>query len=101
MPDLLDRIQAFVKIRSAEGCMSEVIEEDTGGWRIREYHSPLMELLERYPLVARLEVELVSNVLEVPVRREEIREGGQCRFEYIPETEPDPLNTFDFPGELV
>lgn len=78
-----ERAQAFTKARDAEGYMSDFItDEKEGGAQILECHSPIMNLLDQYPIIARLEQELVEAVLETKVRREEIRNSGQyeCAF---------------------
>ena len=47
--------------------------------RIVEYHSPIEDLLRRYPILARLEREMFERVLDSPVRREEECSPGMYR----------------------
>jgi predicted ArsR family transcriptional regulator len=78
-----DRAKWLAKEREKEGFMSQVITDDKeGGPQILECHSPIMNLLDQYPLVGRLEQDLVEGVLGVPVRREEVRTSGlyECAF---------------------
>lgn len=76
---LAERAAAFAAIREAEGCMAEV-EKDGAAIRIVEYHSPIADLLDAYPdLLPRLEGEMFSQVLWVPIRREPTQvEGLYC-----------------------
>jgi predicted ArsR family transcriptional regulator len=78
-----ERAKWLVKQRESEGFMSQfVTDEKEGGPQILECHSPIMNLLDQYPLIARLEQDLVSGVLDTAVRREETRNSGlyECAF---------------------
>ncbi len=78
-----DRAKWLAKQRENEGFMSQfVTDEKEGGPQILECHSPIMNLLDQYPIIARLEQDLVEGVLGVPVRREETRTSGlyECAF---------------------
>ena len=78
-----DRAKWLVKEREKEGFMSQfMIDDKDGGPQILECHSPIMNLLDEYPIVGRLEQDLVEAILGVPVRREETRTSGlyECAF---------------------
>ncbi|MDQ6624129.1 MAG: transcriptional regulator [Verrucomicrobiota bacterium] len=78
-----ERAKWLAKQRDAEGYMSEFLtEEKDGGPHILECHSPIMNLLEQYPLIGRLEQDTMESLLGTPVRREETRSSGQyeCAF---------------------
>ena len=78
-----ERAKWLAKQRDSEGYMSEfTVGEKDGGHQILECHSPIMNLLEQYPLVGRLEQDMFEAVLGTPVRREETRNSGQyeCAF---------------------
>jgi predicted ArsR family transcriptional regulator len=78
-----DRAKWLAKQRETEGFMSQfVTEEKEGGPQILECHSPIMNLLDQYPIIARLEQDMVSELLQTPVRREETRTSGlyECAF---------------------
>ena len=78
-----DRAKWLAKQRETEGFMSQfVTEEKDGGPQILECHSPIMNLLDQYPIIARLEQDMVSELLQTPVRREETRTSGlyECAF---------------------
>jgi predicted ArsR family transcriptional regulator len=76
-----DRARALGKVRDAEGYMSE-FRIDEGGPQILECHTPLQNVLDKYPIIGRLEQEMFEQVLGTPVRREETRNSGlyECAF---------------------
>ena len=78
-----ERAKWLAAQREKEGFMSEfVADEKEGGPQIMECHSPILNLLDEYPIIGRLERELVAGVLGVEVRREETRVSGlyECAF---------------------
>jgi predicted ArsR family transcriptional regulator len=78
-----ERAKALARIRENEGYMSQfIIEESEGGPQILECHSPLLNLLDQYPIIGRLEGDLFESVLRTRVRREESRASGlyECTF---------------------
>ena len=72
--------EMLVKIRDHEGYMSELSSGDPVA--IVEYHSPIFDLLDAFPLVRRLEREMMERVLGVRIEREEEMASGlyRCRF---------------------
>ena len=50
---------------------------------IVEHHSPLLDVLEAYPIVGKLEAEMFQALLGVPVKREEERVAGLFRARFI------------------
>lgn len=79
-----ERARQFASIRDTEGHMAEVETEGEKVW-IVEYHSPQADLLAAYPaLLNRLEQELFSRVLRVPVKREQTTISGlySCSFRF-------------------
>jgi predicted ArsR family transcriptional regulator len=78
-----ERAKALARIRENEGFMSQFItEESEGGPQILECHSPLLNLLDQYPIIGRLEGDLFEALLGTRVRREESRASGlyECAF---------------------
>jgi predicted ArsR family transcriptional regulator len=77
-----DRAKWLAKQREAEGYMSEFKPDEQGGPQILECHSPIMNLLDQYPIIGRLEQELFEAILGTSVRREETRTSGlyECAF---------------------
>jgi predicted ArsR family transcriptional regulator len=79
---VLEIAEMLVKIREQEGYMSELSSGDP--LAIVEYHSPIFDLFEAFPLVRRLEREMMERILGVRVEREEEMASGlyRCRFEF-------------------
>lgn len=80
---IADRARWLASQREKEGFMSQFVEEEKeGGPQISECHSPIMNLLDEFPIIARLERDLVAAVLGTDVRREESRTSGlyECSF---------------------
>ena len=75
-----ERAKKLARLRDQEGCMAEFVA--SGGMRIVEYHSTVRDLLQAFPIVARLEGEVFQRVLGAGVRREEQLTAGpyQCVF---------------------
>jgi len=80
---IADRAKWLARLRDSEGYMAQFsTDEKEGGPQILECHSPIMNLLDRYPIIARLEQDLFEAVLGTTVRREENRNSGlyECAF---------------------
>ena len=86
---LAARAQALARLREGEGCMAECATADGGVLRITEHHSPILDLLRAFPLVARLEVEMFQRLLGVSVRREETSAGALFRAVFFVGEVPD------------
>ncbi|MGI9087660.1 MAG: helix-turn-helix transcriptional regulator [Chthoniobacterales bacterium] len=80
--NVAERAKWLAKQRESEGFMSEFLENEEEGPQIRECHTPILNLLDQYPIIGRLEQDLVEAVLGTPVRREETRTSGlyECAF---------------------
>jgi predicted ArsR family transcriptional regulator len=78
--DLKTRAARLAKIRDEEGCLSELV--DGPQLLILEYHSSVMDLIEAFPLVRRLEKEMFERLLQTHVERHEERASGLflCTF---------------------
>ena len=77
-----ERAKWLAKVRDGEGYMSQFTMDEKDGPQILECHSPILNLIERYPLVGRLEQDMFEAILGTPVRREETRTSGlyECAF---------------------
>lgn len=78
-----DRAKWLCRARDTEGYMSQlIIGEKENGSLFLECHSPILNLVDRYPIVGRLEQDLFEAVLGTSVRREETRTSGlyECAF---------------------
>jgi predicted ArsR family transcriptional regulator len=72
-----ERAKSLAAIRDEEGYMAQFINERSeGGYQILECHSPIMNLIDKYPIIGRLEQEMFEKVLKTQVRREETRTSG-------------------------
>jgi predicted ArsR family transcriptional regulator len=78
--DLKTLATRLAKIRDEEGCLSEFV--DGPQQLILEYHSSIMDLIEAFPLVRRLEKEMFEKLLQTHVERHEERASGLflCTF---------------------
>lgn len=71
------RAKALAALRDEEGYMSQfVVEPNEGGPQILECHSPIMNLVEKYKSIGKLEQDMFEKLLGVPVRREETWTSG-------------------------
>lgn len=77
---VVDRAKQLAKLRDQEGHMAEFDSSD--GMKIVEHHSPVLDLLRAYPIVARIESEMFQRVLKAPIQREEKSASGlySCTF---------------------
>jgi predicted ArsR family transcriptional regulator len=78
----VERAKWLAKVRDNEGYMSQYLSSEKDGPQILECHSPIMILLEKYPIVARLEQDMFQAVIGTSVRREETHNSGlyECTF---------------------
>jgi predicted ArsR family transcriptional regulator len=81
---LMEQADTLAKVRNQEGYMSEIATD--GRVAIVEYHSPIFDLLEAFPLVRRLEREMIERILGTRVEREEEIASGlyRCSFVFNP-----------------
>ena len=79
---VMERAKWLAKMRDSEGYMAEFRPTEKDGPQILECHSPIMNVLEKFPIIGRLEQEMFEAVLGTPVRREETRTSGlyECAF---------------------
>lgn len=77
-----ERAKWLAKVRDGEGFMAEFRPTEKDGPQILECHSPIMNVLEKFPIIGRLEQEMFEGVLGTKVRREETRTSGlyECAF---------------------
>lgn len=72
-----ERAKQLAAIRDDEGHMSQYVNDpNDGGPQILECHSPIMNLIEKYEIIGRLEQDMFEKVLQTSVRREETRTSG-------------------------
>ena len=80
--NVVERAKWLVKVRDSEGYMAQFLPSEKEGPQILECHAPICNLLEKYPIIGRLEQDMFEAVLGTSVRREETRTSGlyQCAF---------------------
>src|SRR5438132_9931694 len=66
-----ERAKWLARVRDGEGYMSQFTIEEKEGPQILECHSPILNLVDRYSIIGRLEGDLFEAVLGTSVRREE------------------------------
>lgn len=74
-----ERAKWLTRLRDHDGHMSECETDDLGAVRIVEHHSPILDVLRAFPLVARLETDLFQRLLGTSVEREETTASGLYR----------------------
>jgi predicted ArsR family transcriptional regulator len=76
-----ERAKSLARVRDLEGYMSQFVSDD-GGPQILECHTPLQNVLDKYPIIGRFEQEMFQQVLATQVRRQETRNSGlyECAF---------------------
>jgi predicted ArsR family transcriptional regulator len=81
---VVERAKWLAHVRDGEGHMAQFINKEDGGPRIVECHSPILNLLERYPIIGRFEQDMFETVLGAGVRREVVRNSGlyECAFHF-------------------
>src|SRR5215813_696864 len=62
-----ERAKSLAKVRDLEGYMSQFVA-DEGGSQIVESHTPLQNVLDKYPIIGRFEQEMFEQVLGMQVR---------------------------------
>lgn len=65
---LRDRLAELVKMRNADGWMSELVVDEQGT-RLLDHHSPLAEVGRLYPNVWEMESRALTKVLGIPIDR--------------------------------
>ncbi|MGV3534063.1 MAG: helix-turn-helix transcriptional regulator [Chthoniobacteraceae bacterium] len=73
---LAERAESLARLRDTDGYMSEVERGEGDALAIVEHHSPVLDLLRAFPIVAKFETELFERVLQAKVQREESAVSG-------------------------
>ncbi len=71
-----ERAKWLARLRDHDGYMSELETSSGGALCIIEHHSPMLDVLRAFPIIARLEAEMFQRLLGAPVRREETQVSG-------------------------
>lgn len=71
-----ERAKWVARLRDHDGYMSECETDEKGSLRIVEHHSPILDVLREFPLVAKLETDMFQRLIGTPVQREETSVSG-------------------------
>jgi predicted ArsR family transcriptional regulator len=82
---LVERATLLTGLREAEGCLCRCKYDPQLGFRIEEYHHPMMEIFAAYPNAATLELRMLEALLGSRIQRREIPggSGGPARVEFM------------------
>jgi predicted ArsR family transcriptional regulator len=86
---LLERAQSLAKQRMNEGCVSLCEFDAHQGLRIVEHHTPLVKLMERYPVAGELEALMFARVLRCDVERLDMKAKGFTHIEFRLKNAPE------------
>lgn len=92
---LRERLVELVKMRNADGWMSELVA-DGQGTRLLDHHSPLAEVARLYPNVWEMESRALTKVLGIPIDRTVNGTRSEMRLitgEEVPVTSAVPVST--------
>ena len=71
-----ERAKWLARLRDFDGYMAECETDEGGAVRIVEHHSPVLDVLRTFPLVAKLETDMFQRLLGTPVQRQETSASG-------------------------
>jgi predicted ArsR family transcriptional regulator len=71
-----ERAKWLARLRDFDGYMAECETDPAGVVQIVEHHSPLLDVIRGYPLVAKLETEMFQRLLGTRVERQETSAAG-------------------------
>lgn len=75
--NLAERAEHLARLRDDDGYMTEWQPAAADGvMKILEHHSPILDVLRAFPIVAKLEGDLFHRLLRAPIQREEIAVSG-------------------------
>jgi len=98
---LEERMEEASKILTENGYLGDFICEE-GQYLLRACHCALGKVSRRYPLICEKELEFVSDLLGVPVVREQhqLRGDACCTYRVVLEGEKPQMNADPTPVEL-
>lgn len=78
----LERLAELVKWRTADGCLSTISMEPDGQPALLQYHCPLSQLGQHYPIIETLEHDMLAGLLQCPLTRFVEESAGLKRVIY-------------------
>ena len=79
---VLEKATSLARLRDAEGHCAQVDYDPRLGFRLTEFHSPLREVMARYPSVGRMEETMMARLLQTKVTRTEEVVSGLTRYTF-------------------
>jgi predicted ArsR family transcriptional regulator len=79
---LVERAQSMAKLRASEGCISACEFDAFAGLRIVEYHTPIINLIGRYPSAMDMEAQMFGRVLQCVIERVDMSFEQVTRIEF-------------------
>lgn len=81
---LVERATLLANLREKDGCFGRCKYDPQRGFRIEEYHHPLLPVFQAYPSAILLEVRMMEEALGTRVQRVEVPGGrsGPARIDY-------------------
>jgi predicted ArsR family transcriptional regulator len=80
---MVEKATRLADIRDKSGCFSKCHYDVETGFRIEEFHNPLKKIYEEYPNAARMEVQMMEQLLGTKIVRSEVATGkGRKRVVY-------------------
>ncbi len=91
---LAERARQLAQAREEEGCMSRYEPDGAPFGQILEFHSPVLEILDRFPRTREFERRLFEQLLGGRVERREDRAGSDLKVVYrlLGSEDPPPRN---------
>ncbi|MDB6077327.1 MAG: Transcriptional regulator ArsR family [Akkermansiaceae bacterium] len=81
---MVEKATLLANLREKEGCFGRCKYDPQKGFRIEEYHHPLLPVFEVYPTAIMLELRMMEELLGSKVQRTEVPGGraGPARVDY-------------------
>jgi predicted ArsR family transcriptional regulator len=81
---MVEKATLLANLREKEGCFGRCKYDPQRGFRIEEYHHPLLPVFEVYPTAITLELRMMEELLGSRVQRTEVAGGraGPARVDY-------------------
>lgn len=75
---LVEKATRLADLRDKSGCFSRCKYDVKLGFRIEEYHNPLLDLFRKYPNLIHMEIRMMEQLLGSKVKRQEVEmeKGG-------------------------
>lgn len=81
---LVEKATLLAGLREKEGCFGRCKYDPERGFRIEEYHHPLVAVFEKYPYAIGIELRMLEQLLGTKIVRKEVPggRGGPARIDF-------------------